>query len=255
MYNGTDKTFFFFNWESGRLAQGAVSQLRLVPAGLDPHRRFPQPDECAHGRADRAARSSECGSGEQRHSRAASASRRSLSGFHAAAEHQVGTLNFATTAASAVSTQDNYNARIDHNFSSRDPLSGRYIFNDTYEAGVPFWGHDERNNLGRSQNYASTWTHTFGPSLINELRGGWHRFFETEIFGTTNDPAYDIVGKMGLPLVSRLPEEYGPPTITLNGPDGDLPLTTCNARSGRATVPTKSPSSSIRFPGSTESTS
>ena len=54
------------------------------------------------------------------------------------------------------------------------------------------------------------------------MRGGWHRFFETEIFGTTNDPNYDVVGKMGLPLVSRLPREYGPPTITLNGPDGSF---------------------------------
>ena len=31
LYQGTDKTFFFFNWESGRLAQGAVSSLTLVP--------------------------------------------------------------------------------------------------------------------------------------------------------------------------------------------------------------------------------
>ena len=56
--------------------------------------------------------------------------------------------------------------------------------------------------------------------MINELRGGWHRFNEAEVFGTTNDANFDVVGKMGLPLVSRLPEEYGPPTISLNGPDG-----------------------------------
>ncbi len=31
LYRGTDRTFFFFNWESGRLAQGAVSSLRLIP--------------------------------------------------------------------------------------------------------------------------------------------------------------------------------------------------------------------------------
>src|SRR5437867_7408082 len=31
LYRGTDKTFFFFNWEAGRLAQGAVSSLRLIP--------------------------------------------------------------------------------------------------------------------------------------------------------------------------------------------------------------------------------
>ena len=33
----------------------------------------------------------------------------------------------------------------------KDQISGRYLFNDTYEAGIPFWGHDERNNLGRTQ--------------------------------------------------------------------------------------------------------
>jgi hypothetical protein len=56
--------------------------------------------------------------------------------------------------------------------------------------------------------------------VINVLRGGWHRFNEAEVFGTTNDANYDVVGKMGLPLVSRLPEEYGPPSIGLSGPDG-----------------------------------
>ena len=110
--------------------------------------------------------------------------------------------------------------RIDHTLSSKDQISGRYLFNDTYEAGTPIWGHDERNNLGRTQNVAASWTHTFRPTLINELRGGWHRFNEAEVFGTTNDPAYDVVGKMGLPLVSRLPEEYGPPSIRISGPDG-----------------------------------
>src|SRR5262249_55017815 len=79
---------------------------------------------------------------------------------------QVGTQNFATTPSSALSTQDNYTGRIDHLFSTKDSLSGRYIFNDTFEAGIPFWGHDERNNLGRSQNYVSAWTHTFGPPLL-----------------------------------------------------------------------------------------
>ena len=64
--------------------------------------------------------------------------------------------NFATTAASAVSHQKNYTARIDHIFSQARRFSGRYVFNDTYEAGTPIWGHDERNNLGRTQNVVSS---------------------------------------------------------------------------------------------------
>ncbi len=39
LYNGSDRTFFFFNWESGRLAQGAMPGLRIVPHGRAAHRR------------------------------------------------------------------------------------------------------------------------------------------------------------------------------------------------------------------------
>ena len=221
LYNGRDKTFFFFNWESGRLAQGAVSSLALIPPAAIRTGDFRGLTNARTG-APITLRDPLNAGIVNNVIPTARLSRQALVflEFVPMPNTQVGTQNFRSTPASAVSKQDNYNARIDHVFSTQDSLSGRYIFNDTYEAGVPFWGHDERNNLGRSQNYASTWTHTFGPALINELRGGWSRFFETEIFGTTNDPAYDVVGKMGLPLVSRLPAEYGPPTITINGPDG-----------------------------------
>ena len=131
-----------------------------------------------------------------------------------------GVFNYLSPTFSSVSKQDNYTTRVDHQFGSKDSLSGRYIFNDTYEAAPPFWGHDERNNLGRSQNVSATYTHSFAPALINEFRGGWSKFAEYEIFGTTNDPAFDVTGKMGLPVVSRLPQEYGPPSISINGPDG-----------------------------------
>src|SRR5437899_2363564 len=221
LYRGTDKTFFFFNWESGRLAQGAVSSLTLVPFTASRTGDFRGLTNARTG-APITLRDPLNAGISNNVIPPARLSKQALAflEFMPQPNTQVGTQNFATTASSAVSTQDSYNGRIDHLFSTRDSLSGRYIFNDTYEAGVPYWGHDERNNLGRSQNYVSAWTHTFGPTFINELRGGWHKFFETEIFGTTNDPAYDVVGKMGLPLVSRLPKEYGPPTITINGPDG-----------------------------------
>jgi hypothetical protein len=49
---------------------------------------------------------------------------------------------------------------------------------------------------------------------------GWNRMAESEIFGTSNDEAYDVAGKMGLPLISRRAEDYGPPSISINGTDG-----------------------------------
>ena len=221
VYKGTDKTFFFFNWESGYAATGASSAFRIVPtqamrngdfSGLvDARTRAPivLKDPLNIGIV-----------GNVIPKAALSKEALAFLAFEPLPNTSNGTFNFATTAASATSTQRNFLGRIDRTLSSKDQIFGRYLLNDTYEAGTPVWGHDERNNLGRTQNFAASWTHIFRPTLINELRGGWHRFNEAEVFGTTNDAAYDVVGKMGLPLVSRLPEEYGPPSISLNGPDG-----------------------------------
>src|SRR5215831_5323289 len=221
VYKGTDKTFFFFNWESGYAAQGASSAFRTVPTeamrngdftGLvDARTRAPivLKDPLNVGIVGNVIPKS-----------ALSKEALAFLAFEPLPNTSNGTFNFLTTAASATSIQKNFLGRVDQTLSSKDQLYGRYLLNDTYEAGTPSWGHDERNNLGRTQNVAVSWTRIIRPSVINELRGGWHRFNEAEVFGTTNDPNYDVVGKMGLPLVSRLPEEYGPPSISLNGPDG-----------------------------------
>lgn len=221
LYNGRDRTFFFFNWESGRLAQGAVPGYRIVP-----------PTEMRTGDFSKLVNArtnapitlrDPLGVGIVNNIIPRTAlSRQSLAFLEFVAQPNTsnGAFNYLSPTFSAVSKQDNYTARVDHQFSAKDSITGRYVFNDTYEAGVPFWGHDERNNLGRAQTVSSSYTHLFSPTLINDFRGGWARFFETEIFGTTNDPNFDVVGKMGLPLVSRLPKEYGPPTVSINGPDG-----------------------------------
>ncbi|MDQ6708736.1 MAG: TonB-dependent receptor [Acidobacteriota bacterium] len=221
LYSGKDKTFFFFNWESGRVAQGATSQLRLVPSASIRTGDFRGLVNARTGQPILLKDPLNVGIvGNVIPQSALSPQALTFLQFQPLPNTLVGTQNFASAPASAVSTQDNYTARIDHNFSQKNILSGHYIFNDTYEAGIPFWGHDERNNLGRTQNVSVTHTHTFSPTIINEARVGWHRFAEAEKFGTTNDPNYDVVGKMGLPLVSRLPEEYGPPSISISGPDG-----------------------------------
>ncbi len=222
LYHGKDKTFFFFNWESGYAAQGASPGYRIVPpaamrsgdftgfvnartkapiAILDPFAGSPFPNNIVPT------------------SRLSPQAVTFLQ-FVPQPNTQNGAFNYVSTPFSAVPYQHNYTARVDHNVSARDVLSGHYIFNDTYEAQIPFWGQDYRNNLGRTQNVAASEIHTFSPAIINEFRMGWHHFGESEIFGASNDPNYDIAGKMGIPLVSRLAVEYGPPSISINGPDG-----------------------------------
>jgi hypothetical protein len=220
VYKGSNKTFFFFNWESGYAAQGASPQYKIVPTvaqrngdfrGLVDSRKNPivLKDALNIGIVDNMVPKS-----------ALSPQTLAFLNYEPLPNTSNGVFNYLTTAASAVSTQKNFTGRVDHNLSAKDQLSGRYVFNDTYEAGTPIWGHDERNNLGRTQNVSVSWTRIFRPTIVNEARGGWHRFNEAEVFGTTNDASFDVVGKMGLPLVSRLPEEYGPPSISVSGPDG-----------------------------------
>jgi hypothetical protein len=220
LYNGADKTFFFFNWERGRQVSSNAASLRIVP-----------PTDMRNGDfsklVDRTGKpivlKDPLNVGIVNNiipKNALSPQIQTFLKFVPAPNTSQGANNFINTPASVLGKQDNYTARIDHNFSSKDFVSGRYIFNDTYEAGVPYWGHDERNNIGRSQNYVSSWTHTFNGALINELRGGWHKFREAEIFGTTNDPAFDVAGMMGLPGIAHVPKYYGPPSISINGPEG-----------------------------------
>ena len=77
---------------------------------------------------------------------------------------------------------------------------------------------------GRKSYNQKNWTRSLSPAGVNEVRGGWHRFSETEEFGTSDDPKYDIAGKMGLPLVSRASSEYGSPSIFVRGSDGGFSM-------------------------------
>ena len=184
LYNGKDKTFFFFNWESGYAAQGAAPQYRIVPTVAQRGGDFSAmtiklKDPLGIGIVNNIIPKSQL-----------SATTAAFLNFEPLPNTSNGVFNYLTTAASAVSRQKNFTTRIDHSLSSKDQISGRYIFNDTYEAGTPIWGHDERNNLGRTQNISIGWTRSIRPNLINEARGGWHRFNEAEVFGTTNDAAF-----------------------------------------------------------------
>lgn len=225
LYNGKDKTFFFFNWETGRLAQGTAAAFRTVPTEAQRNGDLRGLVNARTGAPLALTDPLRVGIANNVIPRSAlSPEAQAFLQYQPLPNTQNGVFNYISTPGTAISKQDNYTVRLDHAFSAKDTFSGRYIFNDTFEAGVPFWGHDERNNLGRTQNLSLNYIHTFGNSLINEARGGWHDFFEAETFGTTNDASFDVVGKMKLPGVSRLPKEFGPPSIGVSGPDGGFSL-------------------------------
>lgn len=221
VYNGKDKTFFFFNWEAGKLLSAANPGLRIVATEAQRNGDF-------RGLVNASTRAPltlkdplNIGIvGNVIPLSRLSPQALTFIRFTPLPNTQQGANNFISARPTGLSEQETYTTRFDHTFSQKDTIFGRYIFNDTFEAGTPFWGNDQRDNIGSARTLSGNWVHTFAPTLINDFKGGTASFAEFETFGTSNRPEFDIANKMGLPLVSKLPKEYGPPDISISGADG-----------------------------------
>jgi len=222
LYDGKDKTFFFVNWESGRLVGGASARYAIVPPAEMRTGDFRNVKDSRTGAPITLKDPMGIGiTGNVIPSRFLSEQATTFLKYTPAPNASVSNFNYLSTPMSAISKQDNYTARVDHVLTASDNLSFRYIFNDTREAGTPFWGNDIRDNLARTRNIAATHTRTFSSSVVNEFRFGWSDMTEYEIFGTTEKENFDIAGAMRIPLVSRRPKDYGPPSVSItSGPDG-----------------------------------
>ncbi|MBM3724542.1 MAG: TonB-dependent receptor [Acidobacteria bacterium] len=210
IYNGKNKTFFFYNWEAGRQVAGSFGGQALVPPAAqrqgdfsgvaavinDPATRTPFP-----GNRIPAAR-------------VAGYARKFLDGWVPSPNTNEPGINFRGPRVAAPITQDQHVARVDQNLGANDTLSVSYIYNQQADNTTPTFGFDTRGNTARGQNASLAEVHVFSPTVINELRLGWHRFFEHEFFGTTDKPELDIANLIGIPGVAKRPRDFGPPTFT-----------------------------------------
>lgn len=110
--------------------------------------------------------------------------------------------------------KDLFIARMDFNESARSQWSGRYS-----------WGDENQTNSGLSldgtailtnyEQYMGSNTRTLSPSMVNEARFGYSRFFNS--IGTFLAFSQDVVGTIGIPgLKSGDPVQWGIPNVTIN---------------------------------------
>src|SRR5262245_61388225 len=114
--------------------------------------------------------------------------------------------------------------RVDHNFSEKDKIFGRYAFNDVTYLVSP--GDDPNFTYfvaGRNQNVGAAWIHLMTPHLINETRDGYNRSVDNTLNPRANT-SFDVegLGLTGFRVVNDgnrkfTPRETGVPTITVNG--------------------------------------
>ena len=140
--------------------------------------------------------------------------------------------NYSASGAVAI-TGDLWNTRWDYYLNTKNSIFGRYSYaNYTeqapgafgLEAGGPnfFPGNYSGSSKARNQSLAIGWTYTISPTLINEFRFGWMKYFVFDVpngYGTS--PAKDA-GIPGLNLDSTYTS--GMPYFDINNPNNDARL-------------------------------
>ncbi|HZT32341.1 MAG TPA: carboxypeptidase-like regulatory domain-containing protein [Bryobacteraceae bacterium] len=110
-----------------------------------------------------------------------------------------------------------WTTRIDHKFSDKDSVFGRYtwqrLYNNTFEGGLPTIGrrYQERNDRAATVSY----THMFTPTMLNEIRWGFG-FNNNPVIPPVNGP--QLVQDLGLVgLAPDLPNISGLLQISYTG--------------------------------------
>jgi hypothetical protein len=122
--------------------------------------------------------------------------------------------------------QNHFNVRVDHALTHADNLFFRYSFvDDRFFDPFGGSGYSAVPNYGltipsRSQNASLGETHTFTPSLINEVRIGFNRVSNGDY---QQNQGVSINKQIGLPELSTNPRDWGLSLISVNGysPLGD----------------------------------
>ena len=136
LYNGKDKTFFFFNWESGYAAQGASPEYKIVPTEAQRNGDFSGLINASTKAPIVLKDPLNIGIvGNVIPKSLLSPQTLAFLNYEPLPNTSNGVFNYLTTAASAVSRQKNFTGRVDQVLSTKDQIAGRYVFNDTYEAG------------------------------------------------------------------------------------------------------------------------
>lgn len=225
IYSGKDRTFVFFNWESGRLAQGVSARYTIVPTEAMRNGDFRGLVNASTGQPITLKDPLNIGIvnnviPKQFLNKQAQV----LLGFTPLPNTSTGSYNYLVPSPSVVSRQQNFLGRVDHTFSPRDVIFGRIVVDDRLVAGTPYWGNDEFSPGLTSRHLVASYVHTFSPRMVNEMRGGLNSLSSFQKMGTSYKPEYDIANLMGLPMTGKDPAGYGPPTVSVSGADGAFSL-------------------------------
>lgn len=222
LYDGRNRTFFLFSWESYRQRLGET-RLGRTPTPIERGGDFSQTIDSGRpvSLQDPLLRGA-CTAADQ--SACFPDNRVPLSRFHPVAVNLLpyyplpnipaGANNFRSTAIDPDNWED-FAYKIDHHFSSSDSISGRYLKRYNRTAN-PFSGSNLGTFGARTQEHQSlagvNWTHIFTPALLNEARAGFSRTAHRE---RSVSAGQNIAAQIGLPGTTTDPQLLGFPRFTV----------------------------------------
>src|SRR3984885_12465657 len=122
----------------------------------------------------------------------------------------------------STNTVDQMDARVDHAFSTKDNIFGRFSYVDNPEfIPGPFGGIADGGSFSSGNQQATTYsaalgeTHLFSPNLVNEVRLGYNRLSVTRLQPNANTPG--IPAQYGIPGVPAGESNGGLGAISLTG--------------------------------------
>lgn len=217
LYNGRDRTFFYFSFETSRGSQTTTLLNPSVPieswrrgdfssAGVtvfDPKSGIPFPNNIIPAE------------------RINPVSRKIQDRFYPLPNYgdpnTFQTANYRENKSRPYDPSTYWTPRLDHRFSAKDSIFGRYTFSRGYNRGwegnLPTIGR--RNQVRTNRAATVSYTHTFTPTMLNELRWG---------FGYNNNPretpvnGAEFVNELGLVgLAPNLPDISGLLRVSWSG--------------------------------------
>lgn len=100
-----------------------------------------------------------------------------------------------------------FSGKVDHTLTSRDTLTGRYLYRTYDSLATSAIAVNNRDNTQTDSNLAVTWRRVFNPKLVNELIFSFSNFRRDFQVGATL-PDISIAGFSGIGAPSNLPQKF-----------------------------------------------
>jgi hypothetical protein len=117
---------------------------------------------------------------------------------------------------SAITDWDQYNMRLDHQVSSRDIVYGSFSWSDETKSNFALRPYGGEGYPLSNRLVTLTWNRTFSPNILNEFRFGYNRSVTYRLSETsfTRDYAKEV---FNLKNIATQPIVYGVPSFGIGG--------------------------------------